>query len=263
MNYDKIDLVMWTLNGEETLPFCLQSIEEAISSEVVNQKIVVDGNSIDNTKRICQSFGWKVYHAKVTGIPYQANQALNMVKTDLFASFEQDILLNPHWLPLIMRHFNDENVAVAQGVRVSTHPTLRKIEEYSLTKMLRYSSLDNTMYRTEIIKKLGGYNHQYPLSADRDLQDRILNRGYKWIVDRQLISDHLKTSVRDSAKKIYNDLVICKYTKDKVKFRIILSIFAFSPIRGLQTAIKTKCPEAILVYPYLRLQRVLAYFKCL
>ena len=197
----KLDLVMWTLNGEKTLSQCLSSIEKAVPKDKIGQKIVIDGHSIDSTKKMCESFGWRVLDAKKVGIAHQANQALELVETEFFASFEQDIVLDPNWFNTISKHFEDESVAVAQGVRVSVNPTLRNFERYALGNQLGYSSLDNTIYRTKMIRNVGGYYTKYTLVADRDLQDRVRASGLKWIVDKTVISDHLKFSIRKYAKK--------------------------------------------------------------
>ena len=50
----KIDLVMWTLNGEKTLPAVLSRINETIPKDIVNQRLIVDDGSKDNTVTIAQ-----------------------------------------------------------------------------------------------------------------------------------------------------------------------------------------------------------------
>lgn len=257
----KLDLLMWTLNGESTLPSCLKSIEEAVPSGVVGQKIVVDAHSVDDSKAICEKFGWTVVDAERVGIPFQANQALRMVESELYASFEQDIVLNPLWFRYVMPHLNDRDVAVAQGVRVCVNPVLRELELYALGSQVRYTSLDNTIYRTDVMRELGGYNGRYLLSVDRDLEDRVVDAGYKWRVDRSVVSDHLKDSIRYYANKVYGDLKVDKYTQDKMHFLRFLAIFAKSPLKGFEVAVKRRCPEIFFVYPYLRLMWILGFYK--
>lgn len=255
-----MDLVMWTLNGQSTLPACLRSIEKAVPKKHVDQKIVVDGHSIDNTQQICREHGWTVIDADKLGIPYQANQALSMVETEYYVSFEQDIRLHPNWFNTITRHLQDKQVAVAQGVRVATNPTMRHIELDSLHNQTRYTSLDNTIYHTKTIKQLGGYNPKYPLSTDRDLQDRVRNAGYKWIEDRTIISDHMKHSIKQYVRKIYHDAKICKYTKDHIPFKKIARLFVTSPFRASFITLKTRNPLVMFAYPYLRLQFLRGYY---
>lgn len=97
----KIDLVMWTLNSEKTLAVALSSINVAIPDRYVNQKIIVDGNSEYDTKEIGKAFGWQVITTNDRGIGKQANIALDLVETEVFASFEHDIILNPSWFTFI------------------------------------------------------------------------------------------------------------------------------------------------------------------
>jgi glycosyltransferase involved in cell wall biosynthesis len=257
----KIDLVMWTKDGEKTLVPCLKSIERAIGPDQVNQKIAVDAHSKDNTKTILKQFGWTVYDAKKVGIQFQAKQAISLVETPFFASFEQDIILNPRWFQLALRHFYEkENVAVVQGVRISLNRTLRIIEAAGLDRKIRYSSIDNNLYRTDIIKSLD-LPSKYPLGFDRALQDLILNKGFKWVVDHQLVSLHNKQSFIQDAKKIYNDITRCEYMRDNVPFLRVLQIFGFSWVRGLQMGLQSKYPLVIFAYPYYRWQSVKAYFR--
>jgi glycosyltransferase involved in cell wall biosynthesis len=56
----KIDLVMWTKNGEKTLPIVLKQIDKVIPHENVCHKILIDDHSVDKTVEIAKSFGWNV-----------------------------------------------------------------------------------------------------------------------------------------------------------------------------------------------------------
>jgi len=252
---------MWTLNSAKTLPFTLMSIEKAIPKEYVGQKIMVDGHSVDETQKIGKKFGWNVIDAEKVGIPYQANQALDMVNTEFFASFEHDLIINPDWFQTVLKHLqSDPKVAVAQGVRVTTNPVFKKIEEVSLERDLRYSSIDNNMYRTELIKRLGGFDVKYPISCDRKLQDNVRKAGYKWIVDKTVVSDHIRGGVRQSADHVY-ELSEFAGSADSAGISSVLLRFLFSPIRGVAIALKKTCPQALVVYPYWRFMVLRATLK--
>jgi GT2 family glycosyltransferase len=247
----KIDLVMWTLNSAKTLPFTLRSIENAIPKEYVNQRIMVDGFSVDGTQNIGKKFGWRVLDAEKVGIPYQANQALDNVETEIFASFEHDIILNPNWFHAVLRHLeSDPSVAVAQGVRLTTNHVFKKIEEVCLERNIPYRSIDNNMYRTEVIKKLGGFDPRFLISCDWELQERVQKAGYKWISDKTVVSDH----IRGDLWNITNHFWELSKLDDPNNPAIspVLARFLYSPIRGLDISIKKRCPHAALVYPYWR-----------
>lgn len=253
---EKIDLTMWTLNSERTLGACLQSIENAIPSELVNQRIMIDAHSKDETKIIGETFGWKVYDAEKVGIVSQANQALSHVATDFFASFEHDIILNPHWLSSMLPYMFDPKVAVAQGVRLSTNPVLRKIERYSLGRdEIRYSSVDNNLYNTKIIREIGGFT-----GYSRQLQDTVWNHGYKWITDKKIISNHVRGSLRSTGRHVYKFGLLGAY-RGTDSFSGQLARFLFSPVRSLHIALRENCPQAMYAYPYIRFQCLASAIK--
>lgn len=245
----KIDLLIWTLNSEKTLPITLRSIEKAIPKENINQKIIVDGGSIDNTIQIAEKNGWTIIKSK-KGIAKQANLGLKHIETSVFASFEHDIILDPNWFYKIKDTIKPENVAASQGIRLSINPTLRAIDKYA-AEHGRVVSIDNNLYKTEIIRKLGGFKEQFYASADRDLQDRIRQNGYKWIINKNIISLHNKTGLKTTAKHMQKLSFFDSYEKEDSK-KAIIKTFFFSPLRGLQIAIKEKQPQTFLVYPYLR-----------
>ena len=45
---DKVDLVMWTKNGSETLPLVLKRISKVVPTNFVNRQIIVDDQSVDD-----------------------------------------------------------------------------------------------------------------------------------------------------------------------------------------------------------------------
>jgi len=98
----KVDLVIWTLNGEATITRCLDSIEKAVPASVICHRYLIDGGSVDATRDMAKRFGWTVAIARRRGIPFQAYQALRLVDTPVFASFEQDVGLNPAWFSALM-----------------------------------------------------------------------------------------------------------------------------------------------------------------
>ena len=172
----KIDLVMWTKNGSQTLPGVLQRINEVIPKEVVNKKIIVDDESSDSTPHIASSFGWSVILNKGHGISDGANTALEQVTSDFFVSFEQDLLLASNWWQKIPPLLESSSVAAASGMRFADKPPgIKKMQEYvgkkyrgeaNLASWLRSrdmsaftlgKTLDNTIYKTRIIRNLGGF----------------------------------------------------------------------------------------------------------
>jgi glycosyltransferase involved in cell wall biosynthesis len=272
-----IDIVMWAKNGESTLPMVLKRINQVIPQKVVNNKILVDDNSTDQTAQIAKIEGWEVIPNQGTGIGDGANTALQHVTTTYFASFEQDLLLNPCWWNLISADLARAksrrlNIGVISGVRLADKPIgLRKLEEYRLEKQRQKSSderarvfwwfktLDNTLYKTSVIRQLGGFP-KVPESAgvDNVLAARLHDSGYVWLVDYGIVSTHLRKGIRHEFKHNYwygkNYSLLYQIMKWKrltlrSQFPGILS----SPCRGLEIAIKKKAPEIIYIHPFILL----------
>jgi glycosyltransferase involved in cell wall biosynthesis len=144
---EKVDVVMWTKNGAQTLPFVLKRIGEVIPGRFVNEKIMVDDRSTDETRKIAESFGWTVVFNEGRGISDGANTALKHVESEWFISFEQDLLLARDWWYNILKALENSKVAVASGLRFADKPGgVRKLQLYvakyrgeaSLASWLRY-----------------------------------------------------------------------------------------------------------------------------
>jgi glycosyltransferase involved in cell wall biosynthesis len=275
----KVDLVMWTKNGEKFLSSVLNRIDSVIPYECVNQKILVDDHSNDRTVEIARDFNWTVYENPSSGISAGANEALRHVETPFFISFEQDLLLAKDWWSRIPVYLKNSNVAIASGVRLPDKPVgLRKLYQY-LAKKSRQAkpymfgmTLDNTVYKTKIIKALGGFpwaNHSS--GVDVILAYKISDAGFQWIVDYDVQSTHLRYGLRSELRhEEWHG-----YTLSEISHRIrqeigkrpyvtkwrTLSRFIFCPLRGLSIALTMNEPSIAYIYPLVRLYFVKGLLK--
>jgi len=266
----KVDLVMWTKNGAGTLGQVLKRINEIIPENAVNNRIIIDDHSTDNTREIAESFGWQVIFNKGKGISDGANTALEHVTSDYFVSFEQDIFLARDWWIKIPALLEDCKVVVASGVRIPNNPpALKKLQEY-VTEKYRIKSqrdpthfygktLDNTIYQTEIIRQIGGFPKlRVNGGVDNVLVKRLYEHGYIWAVNYDVRSIHLRKGLMDELKHYYwygscqKELAKQLYEKNVDLIQATL-ITMFSPIRGLQVAYIQRCWQIAYVYPALRL----------
>jgi glycosyltransferase involved in cell wall biosynthesis len=278
MDLDKVDLVMWTKNGARTMRPVLRRIQEVIPAAQVNQRIIVDDQSTDGTPKIAESFGWQVVPNEGKGISDGANTALKRVKTPFYVSFEQDLLLAKDFWEKVPRFFLDPQVAVASGVRYVYYPEgLKKIEQYSVRlyraqdtgKMYAQNvkTLDNTIYRTEVIRSLGGYP-SFPSSVgvDQGLSQLVFKAGYRWRVDYDVTSVHLRNGLKEELAHNYwygcnSDEVERKMFHRNANTQLMIRRFLTSPVRGLQIAVRMKAPDAIYIYPLMRLSFVRGVFN--
>jgi glycosyltransferase involved in cell wall biosynthesis len=266
---EKVDLVMWTKNGSETLPSVLERIGEVIPDKVVNKRVIVDDRSSDNTLDIARSFGWNTFQNEGEGIGDGANTALKQVESDYFISFEQDLLLAEDWWQRIPKHLSDPSVAVASGVRLPNQPeVVRKIQEYTLERYERRASeaeaflygktLDNTIYKTKVIRSIGGFpKTTVNAGVDNILAQQVHVNKFEWKVDYSVRSTHLRKGLREELAHYYW-YGTCFSTLNPLLFRrnvnmkpMIIRVF-LSPLRGLEIAVKKSAPQAVYVYPLMR-----------
>ena len=265
----KVDLCMWTFNGEHTLPQVLKRISQVIPSYAVNQRLAVDDGSTDDTVKILEKQDWTVVPNEGKGIGDGANTALKNVETAYFVSFEQDIVISEDWWDKIPKLLNDR-VVIASGVRLPNEPvSLRKLEEYTTeryrletehkTSFLYGKTLDNTIYKTEAIKAIGGFStSKVNAGVDNILAKHIQDCGLEWKVDFNVKSTHLRRGLLDELRHCYWYGTCQKELRLELGeavdgFWPILLRTGFSPIRGLQVACKKKCWQIAYVYPLLRI----------
>ena len=278
----KADLVMWTYNGSRTLDVVLRRINQVIPREAVNQRLIVDDGSTDDTVLIAKARGWQVIRNQGRGVSDGANTALKNVETPFFCSFEQDLLLSPNWWKGISKLIVGDSVAAASGIRLPDKPAgVRKLNQYIMEKYRkvldnpsRYShayfqeastyghSLDNTMYNTKILRELGGFPDQLPyfgIGADTVLLGRIMDKNLKWLTDYNVCSTHLRQGLREeishnlwyTSARAY-PIVNRQLYSSKVSLASIIPSLALSPFRALKIAFKMREPSVTYVYPIMR-----------
>jgi glycosyltransferase involved in cell wall biosynthesis len=279
---DRVDLVMWTRNGAETLPLVLKRISEVTPADSVGKRIIVDDHSTDDTRKIAGAFGWSVVFNEGSGISDGANTALNHVTAEYFISFEQDLLLARDWWEKIPSYLENPLVAAASGMRFANKPRgVRKLQQYvakkyrgeaELASWLRTrqmaaftlgKTLDNTIYKTKIIKKLGGFpKMRVNAGVDTALAYKVGQAGYRWVVDYNVQSLHMRKGLRQELNhqywygtQLYEIWRRIETETNKrppvTKFGVMYRFFT-SPFTGLFVAFKTKEPTITYIHPLIR-----------
>lgn len=267
---DKVDLVMWAKNGADTLPLVLKRINQVIPSQHVAKKVIVDDHSDDGTREIAEGFGWQVVGNQGSGISDGANTALEHVSAEYFVSFEQDLLLTYDWWTKVPVYLSNAKIAAASGIRLPSGPVdLRKTMEYAMERYRKKEeemesffigkTLDNTIYKTQIVRDLGGFPKlPIPAGIDNVLAQRFDKNGFRWKVDYTVKSVHLRKGLQDELKHYYwygtcFNVLIPLLSKRNLDIKPMILRLLFSPIRGLNIAVKKNAPQAIVIYPLTRL----------
>jgi glycosyltransferase involved in cell wall biosynthesis len=275
----KIDLVMWTLDGEKTLPLVLSRINEIIPKDIVNRKFIVDDGSKDNTAASAAKYGWNVIKNEGKGISDGANTALKHVQTSYFCSFEQDVLLsNDWWNKVSTLILNKEGVAAACGLRfLPKNNFCSSIEPYQLTrKDIDFcggygKTLDNTIWNSETLRSVGGFPKVNFAGIDTVLFHMLDLNGYKWLVDYDVKSLHLHyggllSEFRHyyfyglSLPQVYSRLENASYCENE-NAMVLFTRFVKSPVSSFKMTLKMHDSRLMFSYPVIRLCWLLGYIR--
>ncbi len=88
-NYS-LSVIIITLNEEDRLPECLESV-----LSIADEIIVVDSGSTDRTVEIAESFGAKVFQTDWPGYGVQKQRALDQANSEWVLSIDADEALSP------------------------------------------------------------------------------------------------------------------------------------------------------------------------
>ncbi|XES76977.1 MAG: glycosyltransferase family 2 protein [Candidatus Bathyarchaeia archaeon] len=287
----KVDLVMWTKNGAKTLSPVLKRINAVIPPQNVNRRIIVDDQSTDGTLDIVKSYGWQVVPNQGTGISDGANTALKHVQCEYFVSFEQDLLLSEDWWRKIPPLLENPQIGAASGMRFASQPRgVMRLQQYvarkyrgeeQLSSWLRGrqnaaftlgSTLDNTIYKTEVIRSVGGF----PLvkvnaGVDTTLAYRLKLAGYSWAVNYQVQSVHLRGGLRHELSHQYWYGTQSREIWQKVEHESqqqapisrfgIFYRFAISPFTGLFVAYKMREATIAYIHPLIKFYYLKGYLE--
>jgi rhamnosyltransferase len=270
---------MWTFNGERTLPKVLNRINKIVPEEVVNQKLIVDDGSKDNTVAIAKKYGWEVIRNEGKGISAGANTALKHVQTNYFCSFEQDLYLADDWWKKVSLLILDkEKIGAACGIRfLPVNNFCYSVEVYQLTrKDLDFyggygKTLDNTIWRTSALRSVGGFPKANLAGIDTIVLHLLESKGYEWMVDYNVKSLHIHpggtlNEFRHyyfyglSLPQIYGYLRKLGYYKSE-NLKSMFTRFLKSPLSSLKMTITTGDPRLIVAYPIIRLCWLLGFVR--
>ena len=177
-----IDVAVLTFNSERKLRECIDSVYRNIP---VNNLIVVDGFSTDNTTAIIQEYKekyGKVIFVQEKGTRGSARQtAIGLVKTDWFVFVDSDVILSNNWFAHAEKQVNDK-VGGVWGIEIWSVLKDTKIiglfERVTLKIFEKRGGTHDLLVRTKTVEdiKIPFELHTY---EDGFIKDWIEKKGYK------------------------------------------------------------------------------------
>jgi hypothetical protein len=94
----------------------------------------------------------------------------------------------------------------------------------------------------------------------------VSQAGYRWRVDYDVASVHLRNGLKEELAHNYwygchSDELERRMFHRNVNSRLIIRRFLTSPIRGVQIALRMNAPDAIYIYPLMRMSFVRGAFN--
>ncbi len=177
-----VDVAILTMNSERMLRECIDSVYKNIP---VNNLIVVDGFSTDNTEVIVKEFQEKygnVIFIQEKGTRGSARQtAIQMVKSDWFIFVDSDVILSKNWFAEAEKLVNDgvgavwgiEIWSVLKGMKI-----LKLFERVTLKIFEKRGGTHDLLVRRKTVEDIA-IPYRLHTYEDGYIKDWIEKRGYK------------------------------------------------------------------------------------
>lgn len=193
----KIDVVILTKNSEYILERCLTSIYRNVP---VNNLIVVDGFSKDNTINILERFHRKYENVRIlydNGTRATARElGIKNTETDWFIFVDSDVVICKDWFTKASKHMND-NVGAIWGLNIDviqdfhSHLFYRLFMHVAKEAFKIRGGMHDTLIRRDAVKdiKIPSYLHTY---EDSYIVNWIKRNGYDVIIGDEIYCLHIR-----------------------------------------------------------------------
>jgi len=301
-NFPKVSVIVPAKNEEKTLAKTINSLLKINYPKDKLQIIIVNDGSTDNTEKVAKSlinknpsFEMLLVNRRANGSSRKAaalNFGLKFVNGEFVACLDSDTYVSQNSLKRMLAHFEDRNVgSVISGIRVINPDNIYgKIQrlEYIFTTFIRslmskIGTLHITpgalsLYRTEVLKKMGGFDEN-SLTEDFEIAMKLRYNHYLIKMEPRSIT---YTSVPDSfgsfwnqrvrwfrgfietsmkykhmlGNKNYGILGIFQYPVNILSFLIILTAFSFLSYEFFQRIYRFFIKLFMLKFGYLDLVKI-------
>jgi len=194
----KVSLIIPAYNVENLIEMTLESVKNQTFKSF--ECIIVNDFSTDNTDTVIREFiktdkRFKIIvHRANAGLSAARNSGLRFAKGKYVAFLDSDDLLMTNSLELRMKTL-EENIdnrvigtyagSVTIGMNSKIAPTTKKINLKDIDFITAGGSCpfnaNQPMFITEVLKKIGGFDHSLKQAEDYDMWMRVLRYGYKII----------------------------------------------------------------------------------
>ncbi len=180
---EEVSVVLTVYNGEKDVIDSLRSLTEQTYSNI--GITVIDDGSRDNSAKLIKKFihdtkdkRIKFISQKNQGRSGAKNKGLSLATGKIITFCEDDAIYNKSYLEEAIKHFQNKNVISVIG----PHYVLNKNDSLNTRakdverrrNFINYKPFSGWFFRTENLKKIGGFNDKLIFGEDVELSHRLL-----------------------------------------------------------------------------------------
>ena len=155
--------------------------------------IVVDDRSRDGSsallRQMAEQWPLRIVAGEGRGAAAAINTGVRAARFPIICQVDQDVVLRPGWLRLLVEQLDDPAVAAVQGYYATDPGATLCARAMSLDLEQRYAAIDgddtehvctgNAAYRAEALRRIGLFDETFGYGYDNDLSYRLREGGYR------------------------------------------------------------------------------------
>jgi len=203
----KISIVMPAYNAER---FLAEAIESVLAQTYKDfELIILDDGSQDHTRAIAESFAQRDARVRVEshvnmGVASTLNKGLDLAESEWVAIMHADDVMMPNRIERQLsfvgahpelavasswvRHIDSDGRIIAKGKScLLTHEAVQKL--YLANDLVGFSHPASILRKSAVLA-VGGYRGELRVNEDIDLWNRLLEHGYKMLVQPEYLIEY-------------------------------------------------------------------------
>jgi glycosyltransferase involved in cell wall biosynthesis len=198
-------IIIPTLNEEDLLPRLLEDIKKQKENDY--EVIVVDGSSVDNTKKIALDYKKKYYQLKVNNVSTQRNFGAKKANGRYLVFLDADIRIKKNFLKNIAKNIKEKKglIFIPYMIPEKGNEEYKPIfdlsnmfVEFSQNLSKKISMGGSMIIESYLFRLIGGFNEKLRMSEDHE----IIQRAHDWGVNPKFMKNvHITFCLRRMKKE--------------------------------------------------------------
>lgn len=200
----KISIIIPARNSEQVLPECLEGLKA--STYTIEEIIVVNDGSTDNTLSVAEKYGVKTVHLDSHhDANYCRNKGAEVATGDILLFLDSDVVVQPESIQRVLEAFSDKSIDGIVGLYSARHRYKNLASQYK-NLWIRYSYLKSdpkidwifgaiAAIRKDVFWQVGGFDAKLAAKHgidDLELGKRMTKSECGILLNTEVEVEHLK-----------------------------------------------------------------------